>query len=104
MSLCVIYTLYTTYPNHTLIVKKLIFNVFYSAPNLSDKQNNGAIFQTNSSLIKQYYMKLGYGVKRKMGKNKHTCLMFDNDFLASSNQMKLCTTDYIFSNQTGRHM
>ena len=22
--------------------------------------------------------------------------MFDNDFLASSNQMKLCTTDYIF--------
>ena len=31
-----------------------------------------------------------------MGENKHTCPMFDNDFLASSNQMKLCTTDYIF--------
>ena len=31
-----------------------------------------------------------------MGKNKHTCPIFDNDFLASSNQIKLCTTEYIF--------
>ena len=41
-------------------------------------------------------MNLGDGLQRKRGKNKHTCPMFDNDFLASSNQMKLCTTDYIF--------
>ena len=36
-------------------------------------------------------------VFEKRGKNKHTCPMFDNDFLASSKQMKLCTTDYIFT-------
>ena len=54
------------------------------------------IFETNWSSIKQRFMKLGYGLQRRRGKNKHTCPMFDNDFLASSNQMKLCTTDYIF--------
>ena len=32
----------------------------------------------------------------KRGENKHTCPIFDNDFLASSNQIKLCTTDHIF--------
>ena len=42
-------------------------------------------------------MKLGYGLLRKRGKNKHTCPIFDNDFLSYSNQMKLCTTDYIFT-------
>ena len=62
----------------------------------SDKQNNGLIFQTNSSSIKHQYMKLGNYFQRKRGKNKHKCPMFDNDFLASSNQVKLCTTDYIF--------
>ena len=41
-------------------------------------------------------MKLGDGLQRKIEKNKHTCPMFDNEFLAYSNQMKLCTTDYIF--------
>ena len=41
-------------------------------------------------------MQLGYGLLRKRGKNKHTCPIFDNDFLASSNQMKLKSTDYIF--------
>ena len=54
-----------------------------------DKQNNGLNFQKNCSSIKQRYMKLGYGLQRKRGKNKHTCPMFDNDLLASSNQMKL---------------
>ena len=34
MSPRVIYTLWTTYPNPPLIVQKVIFNVFYSAPNL----------------------------------------------------------------------
>ena len=53
-------------------------------------------FQTNYSSIKQRYMKLGDDLQRKMGNSKHTCPMFDNYFLASSNQMKLCTTDYIF--------
>ena len=41
-------------------------------------------------------MKLGYGLQRKRGKNKQTCPTFDNDSLESSNQMKLCTTYYIF--------
>ena len=35
-------------------------------------------------------------LSRKIGKNNHTCPMFDNDLLASSKQMKLCTRDYIF--------
>ena len=60
------------------------------------EQNNGLIFETNCSSIKQKFMKLGDGLQRKRGKNKHTCPMFDNYFLASSNQIKLCTTDYIF--------
>ena len=60
------------------------------------KKSNGLIFETNCSSIKQRFMKLEYGLQRKRGKNKHTCPMFDNDFLASSDQMKLCTTDYIF--------
>ena len=41
-------------------------------------------------------MKLGDGLQRKRGKNNHTCPILNNDFLASSNQMKLCTIDYIF--------
>ena len=41
-------------------------------------------------------MKLGYGLRKKRGKNKHTNTTFDNDFLASSKQMELCTTYYIF--------
>ena len=34
---------------------------------------------------------------KKKGENKHTCPIFDNYFLASSNQIKLKSTDYIFS-------
>ena len=41
-------------------------------------------------------MKIGDGLQRERGKNNHAIPMFDNDFLASSNQMKLSTTDYIF--------
>ena len=41
-------------------------------------------------------MKIGDCFQKKGGMTKHTCPMFDNDFLASSKQMKLCTTDYIF--------
>ena len=48
MSPRVIYTLWTTYPNHPLIVKKVILDVFYSAPNflknkpmvISSRQND----------------------------------------------------------------
>ena len=50
----------------------------------------------NCSSIKHIFMKLGDGFPRKRGKNKHTCPIFDNDILASSNQMKLWTTDYMF--------
>ena len=56
-------------------------------------ETNGLIFKTNCSSIKQIFMKLGDRLLRKRGKNKHTCPIFDNDFLASSNQIKLCTTD-----------
>ena len=41
-------------------------------------------------------MKLGDVLQRKREKNNNTFPMFDNYFLAYSNQMKLCTTDYIF--------
>ena len=61
-----------------------------------EEQTIGYMFQTNFSSIKQLYMKLGDGFQIKRGKYKHTRLIFDSDFLASSNQMKLCTTDYIF--------
>ena len=60
----------------------------------SQKQANGYMLHTNCLSIKQQYMKLGDFFKR--GKNKHTCPMFDNYFLASSKQIKLCTRDYIF--------
>ena len=59
-------------------------------------QNNGLIFETNCSSIKQRFMKLGDGLLRRRGKNKHSWPIFGNDFLASSNKIKLCTTDYIF--------
>ena len=52
-------------------------------------KNNGLIFDINCSSVKQRYMKLGDGLQRKMGKNKHTYPMFDNDLLASSNKIKL---------------
>ena len=69
---------------------------FLRCTKFPDKQNNGLIFQKNCSSIKRLYMKLGDDLQRKMWKNKHTGPMFNNDFLAYSNQMKLCTTDYIF--------
>ena len=53
-------------------------------------QNNGLIFETNYYSIKQKLMKLGNGLLRKRGNDKHTCPIFDNYFLESSNQMKLC--------------
>ena len=63
-----------------------------------EKQTNGYIFQTKLSSIKQQYMKLGDGFQKKGGRgNKHTCPIFDNDFLASLKQIKLCSKYYIFS-------
>ena len=55
-------------------------------------KNNGLVFETNLSSIEQRFMTLGDGLQRKRGKNKHTCSMFDNDFLACSNKIKMWTT------------
>ena len=63
---------------------------------IHQKETNVLISETNCSSIRQRSKKLGYGLLSKRGKNKHTCPIFDNDFLASSNQMKLKSTDYIF--------
>ena len=60
------------------------------------KKTNGLIFGKNCFSIKQRFKKLGNGLLSKRGKNKHTCPIFDNDFLASSNQIKLKSIDYIF--------
>ena len=60
-------------------------------------KNNGLIFKKNLSSIKQRFMKLGDDLLRKRGKYRDTCPIFDNDFLAFSNQMKLCANDYIFT-------
>ena len=68
------------------------------------KQANGYMFDTNYSSIKHRYKKLGDAFNKKGVNNKHTCPIFDNEFLASSKQIKLCLRDYIFSNQTGGHM
>ena len=46
------------------------------------------MFETNCSSIEHRYKKLGDGYNRKRGKNKYTCPMFDNEFLASSKQLK----------------
>ena len=54
------------------------------------------MFEANCSSIEHQYKKLGDGFNKKRGKNKHTCPMFDNKFLASSNKKKLCPIDYIF--------
>ena len=63
---------------------------------IHQKETNGLIFETNCSSIKQRFKKLWDDLLSKREKNKHTCPIFDNDFLASSNQMKLKSTDYIF--------
>ena len=54
------------------------------------------MFETNCSSIEHQYKKLGDGFNKKRGKNKYTCPMFDNEFLASSKQLKLCPRDIIF--------
>ena len=63
---------------------------------IHQKETNGLIFETICSSIRQRFKKLGDGLLSKMGKNKHTCPIFDNDFLSSSNQIKLKSTDFIF--------
>ena len=91
----VIYTLWTTYPKWSPIVLKVILNVFISASKYVGEKN-GIISKTNCSSIEQRFKKLGDGLLSKIGNNKHTFPLFDNDFLASSNQIKLKSTDYIF--------
>ena len=81
MSRRVIYTLRTTYPNHSLIVQKEILNVLYSAPTFLKKTIVICSRQTSNQLNNNIR---NLKIVKKMGKNKHTCPMFDNDFLASS--------------------
>ena len=53
------------------------------------------MFKTNCSSIEHQYKKLG-GDFNKKGGNKFTWPMFDNEFLASSKQLKLSPRDFIF--------
>ena len=76
---------------------KVNLDCVHQCTKFHQKQNSVLIFETNCSSIRQRFMKLGDGLLKKGGKNKHTCPIFDNDFLASSNQIKLCTTDYNFT-------
>ena len=63
---------------------------------LHQTKTNGLIFKTNCSSIEQRFKKLGDGLLSKIGKNKHKFPIFDNDFLSSSNQIKLKATLFIF--------
>ena len=63
---------------------------------MNKKETNGLIFETNCSSIRQRFKKLGGGLLSKRGKNKHTCPIFYNDFLASSNKMKLKSNDFFY--------
>ena len=63
---------------------------------IHQKKINGLTFKTNCSSIEQRFKKLGDGLLSKIGKNKHKFSIFDNDFLSSSNQIKLKATDFIF--------
>ena len=66
-----------------------------------EKKSNGYMFQTNCSPIKHWYKKLGDGFNKKRGKNKHTCPIFENDFLASSKQIKQFPSYFIFQSNRG---
>ena len=87
----VIYILWTTFPKCPPIFQKVILNVFISASKFITKIN-GLIFKTNCSSIEYIFRKLGDGLLGKIGKNKHKFPIFDNDFLSSSNQIKLRST------------
>ena len=73
----------------------VILIVFISASNFI-KKTMVSFFETNCSSIRKIFKKIGDGLPIKRGKNKHTLPIFENYFLASSNQMKLKSTDYIF--------
>ena len=60
---------------------------------IHQKETNGLIFEINCTSIRHRFKKLGDGLLSKRGKNKHTCPIFDNDFLASSDQTKMKSTD-----------
>ena len=53
-------------------------------------------FLLNNEWRMKQYMKLGGGFNKKRGKSKHTCPIFNNMFLASSKQIKLCPRYFIF--------
>ena len=104
MSPRVIYTLCTTFPYHPLIVQKVILNVFYNAPNflinkpmvISSRQTAHQLNNDTANLDKVF--------EKKGETNNHTCPISDNDFLASSKKIELCTTDYIFPIKQGKYV
>ena len=61
------------------------------------------MFKKNCSSIEYQYKNLGDGFNKKRGKDKFTCPMFDNEFLAHSKQLIFFQIFY-FSIQTGGHM
>ena len=64
--------------------------------NLHKKEINCVIFQTNCYSIKEIFKKLGDGMQKKFGRNKHKFPRFDNDFLSSLNKIHFKQTDCIF--------
>ena len=54
------------------------------------------MFKKNCSSIEYQYKNLGDGFNKKRGKDKFTCPIFDNEFLASLKQLKLCPRGFIF--------
>ena len=82
----------------------------YQSPTHFSKGNIGCVLQCTKFPDKNQWLYLPYKLLinlktihetwrwslKKRGKNKHTYPIFDNDFLASWKQMKMCNTDYIF--------
>ena len=60
------------------------------------KKANSFMIKTNFSSIEHCCKKLCGGFNKKRLNNNYTCLMFDNKFLASKKQLKLCPRDFIF--------
>ena len=54
------------------------------------------MFDKNCSSIEHQYKKLGVFFNKKGGKNKDKCPIFDNEFLASSKELKPFPRDIIF--------
>ena len=60
------------------------------------RQANGFMLDTNCSSIEYQYNKLGDSFNNKKRKNKYTCSMFYNEFLAASKQLNFVPEILIF--------